>query len=58
MCHFSIDYVHCLFYSCISIIVTHFIDHLFAVVADTNQWWHGTKVLGDEIAIAIGSEYD
>jgi len=29
-----------------------------AVVLDTNQWFHSTIILGSNISIAIGSEYD
>ncbi|CAH1779400.1 unnamed protein product [Owenia fusiformis] len=28
------------------------------IVADTNVWFHGTEVLGNEISIVIGSEFD
>jgi len=28
------------------------------VVLDTNQWFHSTVILGNNISIAIGSEYD
>jgi hypothetical protein len=28
------------------------------VVIDTHKWFHKTDVLGDEISITVGSEYD
>ncbi|ESO08789.1 hypothetical protein HELRODRAFT_190606 [Helobdella robusta] len=28
------------------------------IVLDTNVWYHGTKIVGDDISITIGSEYD
>jgi len=31
---------------------------LVTVVLDTNQWFHSTVILGSNISIAIGSEYD
>ena len=31
---------------------------LFSVLLDTNQWYHGTEVIGAEMSITIGSEYD
>lgn len=30
----------------------------FAVVLDTNRWYHKTLIVGDEISITIGSEFD
>ena len=30
----------------------------FAVVLDTNKWFHATHILGDELSVVIGSEYD
>ena len=31
---------------------------IFVVVLDTDTWYHGTTIIGDEISITIGSEYD
>ena len=31
---------------------------IFAVVLDTNKWFHQTDILGKEMSITIGSEYD
>ncbi|XP_071494078.1 uncharacterized protein [Diadema antillarum] len=28
------------------------------IIVDTNSWFHSTKVVGDEMSITIGSEYD
>jgi len=28
------------------------------IVIDTNRWFHGTNVVGDDLSIVIGSEYD
>ena len=32
--------------------------YYFAVVLDTNKWFHQTDILGKEMSITIGSEYD
>lgn len=29
-----------------------------ALVLNTNIWYHGTRVVGKNLSIAIGSEYD
>ena len=29
-----------------------------AVVLDTNKWFHQTDIVGKELSITIGSEYD
>ena len=35
------------------------VTYLYVVVVlDTNQWFHSTVILGSNISIAIGSEYD
>lgn len=31
---------------------------LIAVVLDTNKWFHQTDIVGKELSITIGSEYD
>lgn len=31
---------------------------LIAVVLDTNKWFHQTDIMGKEMSITIGSEYD
>ncbi|KAE8749048.1 hypothetical protein FOCC_FOCC004215 [Frankliniella occidentalis] len=28
------------------------------IVLDTNQWYHSTKIVSDDISITIGAEYD
>jgi len=33
-------------------------DVFVVVVLDTNQWFHSTLILAENISIAIGSEYD
>lgn len=30
----------------------------YIVIVDTNSWFHSTRVIGDEMSITIGSEYD
>jgi len=34
------------------------INIYIVVVLDTNQWYHQTYIVGQEISITIGSEYD
>lgn len=29
-----------------------------ALLLNTNMWYHSTLVLGDQLSIALGSEYD
>lgn len=29
-----------------------------AVILDTNIWYHSTKIIGKDMSITIGSEYD
>lgn len=32
--------------------------YIFVVILDTNVWYHSTKIVGNEMSITIGSEYD
>ncbi|OQV13265.1 hypothetical protein BV898_12472 [Hypsibius exemplaris] len=43
-------------FECASMEVTVYPNDI--IVLDTDTWYHGTTILGDEISITIGSEYD